>query len=69
MHLSNDVVIARFAPMPEAVAALPRPRSWLNHFCMAPFRDVDDRVARNAAGKRAEKAARDAAMNAVGHRR
>ncbi len=57
MHLLNDAALPRFASLPEM--ATPQQRSWLGFFCMTPFRDVDDRVARLAAGKRAEKAVRE----------
>lgn len=61
MYLSNDAALPRFASLPEI--AMPRQRSWLSNFCMTPFRDVDDRVARLAAGKLAEKAAREGVMS------
>ncbi len=68
MYVSNDVALPRFASLPDALGASPQHRSWFSGFWMAPFRDVDDRVARNAAGKLAEKAARDAVMNVAPHR-
>jgi hypothetical protein len=69
MYVSNEVALPRFASLPDALAAPSSHRSWFSGFWMAPFRDVDDRVARLAAGKLAEKAAaRDAAMNAAPHR-
>jgi hypothetical protein len=61
MYLSNDAALPRFASLPEM--AMPQQRSWLSNFWMAPFRDVDDRVARLAAGKRAEKVVREGVIS------
>ena len=44
-------------------AELPRPRWRIAQLLFAPFCDVDDRVARNAAASRAEREARKAAMS------
>jgi hypothetical protein len=63
MYLSNDAALPRFASLPEM--AMPQQRSWLSNFWMVPFRDVDDRVARLAAGKRAEKAVREGVTSVV----
>jgi len=63
MYPNAAAELPRFATLPEIT--VPRSKSWLSNFCMTPFRDVDDRVARMAAGKLAEKAAREAAMSAV----
>jgi hypothetical protein len=62
MHFTNNAALPRFASLSDGLAVAPRQHSWFRSFWMAPFRDVDDRVARLAAGKRAEKAAQDQAM-------
>jgi len=69
MLVSNNPAIAPFASMTELQAAAPRGRAWVNWFCLSPFRDVDDRAAYLAAGKRAAAmAAREAAMSAAPQR-
>ncbi|HYM72783.1 MAG TPA: hypothetical protein VET89_07365 [Stellaceae bacterium] len=68
MLLSNNPAIAPFASMSELQAAAPRGRAWVRWFCMSPFRDIDDRAAHLAAGRKAAKAAREAAMNAASGR-
>jgi hypothetical protein len=67
MYPSNNAALARFASLPEALVATPRHGPWFSSFWTAPFRDVDDRVALLAAGRKAEKAARAAAMRAAPH--
>ena len=41
----------------------PRPPSRFAQFFLAPFRDIDDRAARQAAAAKAEREARRAAMS------
>ena len=65
--MSSDAAIAASATCTEALVATPRHGPWFSSFWTAPFRDVDDRVALLAAGRKAEKAARDAAMPAAPH--
>jgi hypothetical protein len=57
----------RFASLEPAGA--PRPRWRIAQLFSAPFRDIDDRVARKAAAARAEREAQDAVMSDGGPRR
>jgi hypothetical protein len=62
--------LPRFASLPGAPVATSQQRSRFARFFLAPFADVDDRVARLAAASRAEREARQAAMSdADGSRR
>jgi hypothetical protein len=54
--------LPRFAALPGAPQAMAR-RSRLAQMFLAPFRDVDDRVARMAAANQREREARRAAMS------
>lgn len=53
--------LPRFASLPSSPAAAPQRRSRFAAFFLAPFADVDDRVARLAAANQAEREARRAA--------
>jgi hypothetical protein len=55
--------LARFATLSVPAARAPR-RGWgFSQIFLAPFRDVDDRVARMAAANERERKARQAAMS------
>ena len=54
--------LPRFATLPGAPQPMAR-RSRLAQMFLAPFRDVDDRVARMAAANQREREARRAAMS------
>lgn len=55
--------LPRFASLPAAAAPAPG-RGWgISQLFSAPFRDVDDRVARLAAANRREREAREAARS------
>jgi hypothetical protein len=58
---TSNAMFPRFASLSGAPAPIAQPRSGLRAFFMAPFYDVDDRVARKIASQRAERAAREAA--------
>ena len=55
-------MLPRFASLPEAPSMTPV-RSRLHRFFLAPFADVDDRVARLALATQAERQARGTAMS------
>jgi hypothetical protein len=65
----SQTTLTPFASLPGLAAPAAR-RSGFAQFFLAPFRDVDDRVARLAAAVKAEREAREAAMSvAPGQRR
>jgi hypothetical protein len=55
--------LPRFASLTDATMGLPQKRSHLARFFLAPFVDVDERVARLAAASQAERTLREAAMS------
>lgn len=55
--------LPRFASLTDATMAAPQAQSRLARFFMAPFVDVDERVARLAAADRAEREARATFMS------
>ncbi len=57
MAVIAQMPLPRFASLPEAANSMPQ-RSLFARFFVAPFADVDDRVARLAAANRAEREAR-----------
>lgn len=62
----SQASLPRFASLPGSPATAPQPRSRFASFFLAPFADVDDRVARLAAANQAEREARrTAAMSAA----
>jgi len=60
---SSQNSLPRFAVLPEVAAQAPARRSRLAQIFLAPFRDVDSRVALLAAANKAERTARRAAMS------
>jgi hypothetical protein len=66
----SQVQLPRFASLTDATMSTPQAQSRLARFFLAPFVDVDERVARLAAADRAEREARTAFMSgAAGSRR
>ena len=66
----SQVQLPRFASLTDATMAAPQVKSRLSRFFLAPFADVDERVARLAEADRAEREARSAFMSgAAGSRR
>ena len=61
----SQVSLPRFASLSDATISTPEKRSLLARFFLAPFADVDERVARLAAANRAEREAREASMFAA----
>jgi hypothetical protein len=59
----SQVTLPRFASLSDATISMPEKRSRLARFFVAPFYDIDERVARLAAADRAEREAREAAMS------
>ena len=69
MSSLSQNTLAPFASLPGRSAPAAR-QSRFAQFFLAPFRDVDDRVARLAAAVKAEREAHDAATSvAAGQRR
>jgi hypothetical protein len=68
---SLELASLPFVTMSTAFAAAPQGRFWLIDLFVAPFRDVDDRPAREAAKRKEEKEGRAAATTgaAMRHRR
>jgi hypothetical protein len=54
--------LPRFASLSDATMSASQQRSRLTRFFLAPFVDIDERVARLAAASRAERDSRKAAM-------
>lgn len=70
MPFISQVTLPRFASLSDATVSMPEKRSLLARFFLAPFVDIDERVARLAAASQAERAQREAAMSdANGSRR
>jgi hypothetical protein len=60
---SSNGALAPFATLTGVAMPAAQHRAGLAAFFFAPFRDVDDRVARKLAAQRAEREARQAAMS------
>jgi hypothetical protein len=66
----SQVQLPRFASLTDATMSVPQAKSRLSRFFLAPFADVDERVARLAAADRAEREARaDFTSGVAGSRR
>jgi hypothetical protein len=69
MSSASQASIARFASLPGTAVSAPGQRTRLFQLFVAPFGDVDQRVALKLAASRAEREARQAAMSGAGEPR